>query len=452
MTSRGILNELQFGFRKNHSTSHAINYSTDLIKDANVNQKHAIGIFIDLSKAFDTIDHSTLLKKLETYEIRGNCNKLLKCCLEDRFQYTKFGEESSNKLKVKFGVPQGSILGPLLFLLYINDLQNSFSDPDCKFVLYADDSNIFVIANTKTEAIIKANKILSCIRNYMLSNLLHINFDKCCYIHFHCKKSKGDAVNKPIYIGSHKIKEVESAKFLGVYLDNKLNWKAHIDFLISKLKTTIAVIRRIKNYLPSEIYPSIYHSLFESHVNYCISAWGNAAKKLTQKIFRMQKKCTRILFGDEKAYFLKFFTCARTRPIENQRLGASFYKRESTKPLFNNYKFLAFQNLFHYMSSMEIFKIILKSKPDGLNNQITMSTRNNLIILPKTKKSNTFLVSASKIWNTIIPQIGLKNVHINSITPISFKKKLKKKLLEIQNLNDPLDWDNQNFDLKKYNS
>ena len=105
-------------------------------------------------------------------------------------------------------------------------------------------------------------------------------------------------------------------------MDNKLTWGVHIGKLISKLKSTLVIIRRIKNYVPKEVHLSIYRALFESHINYCISTWGNAVKNLTEKVFRLQKQCIRILFGDAEAYFKKFLTCARVRPIEEQKLGS----------------------------------------------------------------------------------------------------------------------------------
>ena len=151
------------------------------------NRMHTVGIFIDLSKAFDTLDHSIMLNKLEHYGIRGIANNLISSYLKGRFQYTSFDGENSEKLQVKYGVPQGSILGPLLFLLYINDLMNCYRGPNTNFILYADDTNIFVIGKTKEEAFCEANTVLKNVHEYMKCNLLHINMEKCCFMYFQPK-------------------------------------------------------------------------------------------------------------------------------------------------------------------------------------------------------------------------------------------------------------------------
>ena len=116
--SQNIINPNQFGFRQSHSTSHAVNHSVKIIDDALRKKKHVLGIFIDLSKAFDTIDHDTLLVKLNRYGIRSNALNLIKSYLSRRTQYTEVLCEKSDSLTVEYGVPQGSVLGPLLFLLY----------------------------------------------------------------------------------------------------------------------------------------------------------------------------------------------------------------------------------------------------------------------------------------------------------------------------------------------
>ena len=183
MMSKNVIYEAQFGFRTNHSTCHAIQH---FINKAHLSGKHAFGIFIDLSKAFDTINHSIyiLLHKLYHYGIRGIAHSLLSSYLKNRHQYVKVNEEASNQLPVNFGVPQGSLLGPLLFLIYINDLHNAIKDTECKIISYAHDTNIFIASATLGQATQLANTVLSKIHEYMKLNLLHVNLDKSCFMYF----------------------------------------------------------------------------------------------------------------------------------------------------------------------------------------------------------------------------------------------------------------------------
>ena len=241
INSQNILYENQYWFRKQHSTNHAINYSVTHVQKLIREKNHVLGIFIDLSKAFDTISHEKLLYKLDKYGIRGNAHSLIGSYLSNRKQYVSVLGESSDELPVVFGVPQGSVLGPLLFIIYINDIYNSTSVG--KFVLFADDTNIFVADKCKLKVFEKANRILESINSYMRCNLLHINIKKCCYMHFTPKQKDivvddDNAIN--IVLGQNKIKLVREIKFLGVIIDDKLSWKPHTKYLTPSLNVKFA--------------------------------------------------------------------------------------------------------------------------------------------------------------------------------------------------------------------
>ena len=251
--SQGLLNKNQFGFRQSHSTCHAVNFSVSLIQEALQKNKHVIGIFVDLSKAFDTIDHEILLKKLERYGIRGVTNSLIKSYLSQRVQYTEVLGEKSDALTTQYGVPQGSVLGPLLFLLYINDISR-LSELGV-YVLFADDTNIFVEGTTAKEAYDKANELLKCLYKYMILNKLHVNMSKCCFMHF--KPKSAQESNNPdlkLEIDGFIIKKCRQTRFLGVIIDERLNWDAHIKFLKRKLNYAMSTLYRIMDSIPKEIH------------------------------------------------------------------------------------------------------------------------------------------------------------------------------------------------------
>ena len=443
ITSQGLMYENQYGFRKNHSTSHALNFSVNYIESCLKNKQHVLGIFIDLSKAFDTISHDKLLYKLANYGIRGKVLELIKSYLTNRLQYVSTLGEDSAKMSVKFGVPQGSVLGPLLFIIYMNDIYKS-TDLG-KFILFADDTNIFVADNCKEKVYEIANEVMECIYKYMRCNLLHINFKKCCYMHFRPGKNHTVDEQKLLTLNGRVVKRVSETKFLGVIIDDKLNWNSHIKYLNSKLKCETGKLNRIIKQIPKIMHKDLYHTLFESHLSYGISVWGGVSYNKLKPLFLTQKKCIRIIFGDSKAYFDKFRTCARTRIIGNQTLGPEFFEQEHTKPIFNKNKLLSIYHLYKYYCLLEMFKIIKLRMPISLYSLFNRSARRENYFLTSLP-STSFIHKSAYMWNNCY-----RNSKVDFTTSINtIKIQLKDELLNVQKLYDDDTWLIYNHDLTEF--
>ena len=190
-------------------------------------------------------------------------------------------------------------------------------------------------------------------------------------------------------------------------IDNQLNWSAHIEYLVKKLRSAAAVLSRIRHVVPVEHYLKLYHALFESHLTYGISVWGGVPNTKIDQIFTVQKHCIRILFGDYGAYIEKFCTCARTRSYENQKLGQQFFSREHTKPLFNQNQLLVVKNLYHYHCAVEIFKILKFRTPINHFEMYDKSYREESLLICTPQPNIQFRYTSSKLWNSIRKKLYL---------------------------------------------
>ena len=228
------------------------------INEAIDHHDYACGIFLDLSKAFDTVNHDILIKKLEFYGVRGLANKWFSSYLSNQRQFVSVNNISSDELTISCGVPQGSVLGPLLFLVYVNDF------PNCskllEFNLYADDSNLFYKSNTLLALQTDLNKELAEVYKWLCVNKLSLNIKKSNFVIFPPRQRKIET-NVRIVINQQLLKQELSIKYLGVTLDSELSWKSHISFVENKIKRSIGILSKLRYYINLSTLKNLYYSL-----------------------------------------------------------------------------------------------------------------------------------------------------------------------------------------------
>ena len=288
-----LLFDNQYGFRPKHSTEHAALELIDRITNKMDTNEIPLNIFLDLSKAFDTIDHSILLNKLKYYGLKGSTLNLFQSYLSNRKQYTEIEDTTSTILPIQVGVPQGSILGPILFIIYVNDLPQCSNKFD--FIMYADDTTLsstidsFCDINSNASADSLINAEIDKVIEWLKINKLSLNKNKSKYMTFHMPKKQIQHLT--LKIDGINIEKVEEFNFLGLTMDTNLKWKKHTDKISNKCSKITGVLNRLKLLFPQEIKCLLYNSLIVPHINYCITAWGFHRNRITI----IQKKAIRII-------------------------------------------------------------------------------------------------------------------------------------------------------------
>ena len=288
-----ILFKSQYGFRKGHNTTQATLDFLQTVESALKSNEFAIGVFCDLSKAFDTLDHEVLLSKLDHYGIRGCWLAWLRSYLTNRKQYVDMNGVRSSTAPITVGVPQGSILGPLLFLIYINDLPASVSK--LTPIMFADDTNLVKKGKSLPALIKTINEELVNLNDYFKANKLKLNAEKTKVVCFRKKGHKIEHENLNIKLDGTTLKVEKNATFLGITLDEHLTWENHCNIVANKMSRNMGVLNRVKKTLPTASLLTIYNSLIASHMFYGLEVWGSAAAKNLKRISSIQKKAIRVI-------------------------------------------------------------------------------------------------------------------------------------------------------------
>ena len=394
----------QHGFRKGFSTESATIQFLDNIYSAIFKKKFTIGLFLDFSKAFDCIEHRILKVKLDNLGIRGKMNDLICNYLENRSQRVSYNNTYSEPQSIKYGVPQGSILGPLLFSIYINDIINASTV--LKQTLYADDGNSCLSGENPDILVKNLNQELVLVRHWVIANRLLLNADKSVYILFSSKPFYGPL--RPVRIGPEIINRVFSTKFLGLILDCNLSWELHILSLCNKLSKINGVLYQIRKKLSRGALLSVYYSLCYSLITYGITIWGGTCAKYVNKVYMRQKQLLRtITFSNKYCLSTPIFNELRILKLHN--VYKLFVCILGYKVVFMNYSKNTFQIMHHV------------HRTRGANYMMVIPNNQNCSIL-----SRSIFCNLPRIWNEIY-RVALDSIHV-----VQFKNKIRLQLFADQ--------------------
>ena len=294
LNNNNLIYDPQFGFRSKYSTSHALISPTEWIKSLIDKGNYVGGIFIDLQKAFNTVNRDILCEKLMYFGFRGNSHLLIKSFLSNRKQFVSINGFNSSHIEITCGVPQGATLGPLLFLLYINDLNFSLTNAISSH--FADDTCImFGSAKPKTLETVLNNCDLKKISDWLKANRLSLNIKKSKLILFQKKQSNFDNKCISIKIDGCKLDPANNVKYLGVHIDKFVSWDFHITQLSNKLSRANGILSKLRHFTSKETLLSLYYAIFYSHMTYGCLVWSLTTIKNMDCISILQKKCLRIL-------------------------------------------------------------------------------------------------------------------------------------------------------------
>ena len=409
LQSNNILNKNQFGFRKGYSTEMALASFVEKITSSLDKGEQTVGVFLDLKKAFDTVNFNILFEKLAHIGIRGNPLQLLKSYLTNRKQTVTISSFKSSFKDIVCGVPQGSILGPLLFIIYINDLPNALqtSFP----IMYADDTNVFYSGKSLDEIEHSLNNDLTILSDWLSVNKLSLNLNKTHTMLF-TLNNRFKAYKPQIKINNVVINSTTSTTFLGVIIDQSFSWSKHITHLANKISKAIGILKKVSHAFNKSTLRTLYYSFVHPYFNYCLLIWGNAADIHINRLSLLQKRAIRTIC---QAQFL-----------------------EHTTTLFATQKILKLKDLYKQRCALFTYKIYSHQFPTTFANDFKMTALNhthntrtlthgalNTPAYRTTLKQKTLKYQSVKLYNEYLLPSNYHTISsINALKNTLFKRTL----------------------------
>ena len=399
---------MQFGFRSKHSTETANCYMLEKIKQL-IDLGGVVGaVFLDLRKAFDTVNHKVLSAKLAAFNLSENALLWAKSYFSNHFQSVCIQNQQSTALPLQTGVPQGSILGPLFFSMFINDLPSVC--PEAEIQMYADDTVVYVHSNTKAQVAAKLTNIMVKVTEWLNQCCLELNVSKTMGMFF--TKINSKILDPDIFVAGEKLQIVPKLKYLGIILDSTLSFRSHIKLISRRVKYNVVIFRSIRNCMSTQAAKMYLHSMIISHLTYCMTSYSQACSTTLTPLESLYKQALKIL--DKKPY--RYHHCL----------------------ILKKYNLLSWENLMKHTNICLMYRIINGVAPPPLARfvetrsiaiRVTRGATRGDCVIPFRESEfskSAFSVRTANEWN-LIP------VHIRQLSTIqAFKGHTKKWLLDNQ--------------------